>query len=58
MEQYEAIAFGCPSMGAEELEDSEFLPMFERCEKKLEGKKIALSNRCRTKNEKKLSRFI
>ena len=32
MDQYEAVAFGCPSMGAEELEDSEFLPMFERCE--------------------------
>ena len=24
--EYEAIAFGCPSMGTEELEDSEFLP--------------------------------
>lgn len=26
---YAAIAFGCPSMGAEQLEDSEFEPMFE-----------------------------
>lgn len=42
MDQYDAVAFGCPSMGAEELEDSEFLPMFEQCEKKLAGKRIAL----------------
>ena len=39
---YDAIAFGCPAMGAEELEDSEFAPMFESCESKLSGKKIAL----------------
>ena len=29
-------------MGAEELEDGEFAPMFETCESKLSGKKIAL----------------
>lgn len=39
---YDAIAFGCPSMGAEELEESEFEPMFADCEEKLAGKKIAL----------------
>ena len=39
---FDAIAFGCPAMGAEELEDSEFAPMFESCESKLPGKKIAL----------------
>ena len=39
---FDAIAFGCPAMGAEELEDSEFAPMFESCESKLSGKKIAL----------------
>ena len=39
---FDAIAFGCPAMGAEELEDSEFLPMFEDCEPKLKDKKIAL----------------
>ena len=39
---YDAIAFGCPSMGAEELEDTEFLPMFESVEGSLMGKKIAL----------------
>lgn len=42
MDAYDAIAFGCPSMGAEELEDSEFAPMFSDCESKLGGKKIAL----------------
>ena len=42
MDAYDAIAFGCPSMGAEELEESEFAPMFEACKAKLSGKKIAL----------------
>ncbi len=42
MDHYDAIAFGCPAMGAEELEDTEFAPMFESCEDKLSGKKIAL----------------
>ncbi|MBQ8641101.1 MAG: flavodoxin [Clostridia bacterium] len=41
-DSYDAIAFGCPSMGAEELEESEFAPMFDACEAKLNGKKIAL----------------
>ena len=39
---YDAIAFGCPSMGAEQLEETEFEPMFSACESKLSGKKIAL----------------
>ncbi len=39
---YDVIAFGCPSMGAEELEESEFAPMFEACKPALSGKKIAL----------------
>ena len=42
MDEYDAVAFGCPSMGGEELEDSEFAPMFEECEAKLNGKKIGL----------------
>ena len=42
MDSFDAIAFGCPSMGCEELEDSEFLPMFSACEPKLKDKKIAL----------------
>ena len=28
MDAFDAIAFGCPSMGAEQLEESEFEPMF------------------------------
>ena len=39
---YDSIAFGCPSMGDEELEESEFAPMFESCKPDLAGKKIAL----------------
>lgn len=42
MDAYDAIAFGCPSMGAEQLEESEFEPMFSACEAKLSGKKIGL----------------
>ena len=39
---YDAIAFGCPSMGAEQLEETEFEPMFTSCEGALQGKTIAL----------------
>ena len=39
---YGAIAFGCPAMGAEQLEESEFEPMFAALEGSLNGKKIAL----------------
>lgn len=42
MDEFDAVAFGCPSMGAEQLEDSEFEPMFNTCIDKLQGKKIAL----------------
>ncbi len=42
MDEFDAVAFGCPAMGAEELEDSEFAPMFEACVPKLKDKKIAL----------------
>lgn len=42
MDSYDGIAFGCPAMGAEVLEEEEFGPMFESCEEKLKGKKIAL----------------
>ena len=37
-----AIAFGCPAMGAEELEADEFAPMFEACLPELRDKPIAL----------------
>ena len=39
---FDAVALGCPAMGAEELEDSEFLPVLESIEAALTGKKVAL----------------
>ncbi len=39
---FDAIAFGCPAMGAEVLEEDEFEPMFTACRSKLKGKKIGL----------------
>lgn len=42
VDNYDAIAFGCPAMGDEELEDSEFLPVWEEVSAKLSGKKVGL----------------
>ena len=42
LSSFDAVAFGCPSMGSEQLEDSEFEPMFAALEGSLNGKKIAL----------------
>ncbi len=42
VESFDVIFFGCPAMGAEELEDAEFGPMFEGCKDKLRDKKIVL----------------
>ena len=39
---YDLIALGCPSMGDEVLEESEFEPFFTQLEQKLSGKKVAL----------------
>ena len=39
---YGAIAFGCPAMGSEQLEDSEFEPMFDSVKKDLAGKAVGL----------------
>ena len=39
---FDFIAFGCPSMGCEQLEESEFEPMFDSCKSSLKDKKIAL----------------
>ena len=39
---FDVLALGCPAMGDEELEESEFEPMFTDCEGKLSGKRIAL----------------
>ncbi|MGH0052237.1 MAG: flavodoxin domain-containing protein [Sphaerochaetaceae bacterium] len=41
-QQYDAIAFGCPSMGVEVLEEDVFEPMFEAVLPSLSAKKIAL----------------
>ena len=40
---YDAIAFGCPAMGSEQLEEDEFEPMFNGCKEALRGKRIALT---------------
>ena len=40
--EYDAFALGCPAMGSESLEDSEFEPVFEAIKDKLAGKKVAL----------------
>lgn len=39
---YDAIAFGCPAMGAEQLEESSFEPMFTEVEGSLSNKKVGL----------------
>ena len=39
---FDAIAFGCPAMGSEQLEDSEFEPMFDSVKQTLAGKRVAL----------------
>ena len=39
---YGAVAFGCPAMGAEQLEEGEFEPMFADLEGSLSGVKVAL----------------
>jgi len=40
--EFDGIAFGCPAMGAEQLEDSEFQPMWDDVKGSLSGKKIGL----------------
>lgn len=39
---YDALALGCPAMGGEVLEETEFEPFFTELESKLSGKKVAL----------------
>ena len=39
---YDAFAFGCPAMGAEELESDEFEPVWEACKGVLGQKPVAL----------------
>ncbi len=42
VDSFDAIAFGCPAMGSEQLEDGEFEPMFDSVKGSLTGKSIAL----------------
>ena len=42
VEELDAIALGCPAMGAEVLEEDEFEPFFTSIEGKLSGKKVLL----------------
>ena len=39
---FDGVAFGCPAMGDEVLEDTEFEPMFDGCKDALKDKNIAL----------------
>ena len=39
---YAAIAFGCPAMGSEVLEELDFQPMFDGCKSRLSDKSVAL----------------
>lgn len=41
-EDNDVLVFGCPAMGAEELEPDEFEPYFASIEGKLSGKKVGL----------------
>ena len=40
--EFDKFALGCPAMGAEELEDSEFQPMYDQLKKQISGKKVVL----------------
>ena len=42
MLESDVLLFGCPAMGAEELEEGEFEPFFAEIENGLKGKKIGL----------------
>lgn len=41
-DEFDGFVFGCPAMGAEVLEESEFDPFFTSIEAGLNGKKVAL----------------
>lgn len=43
--EFDTFAFGCPAMGNEELEDTEFLPMYDEVEPLMAVKKLASSAR-------------
>lgn len=42
VQEHDLVAFGCPAMGAEVLEEMDFEPFFTAVEGALKGKKVAL----------------
>jgi len=42
VDDYDVLAFGCPAMGAENLEEGEVQPMWDEVKDALAGKKVAL----------------
>ena len=42
LSEYDVVAFGCPAMGAEQLEESEFEPMYQDLRGSLSGKPVGL----------------
>ena len=42
LNEYSAVAFGCPAMGAEVLEEEVFEPVFDACKPFLKDKRVAL----------------
>lgn len=42
LDTLDGVAFGCPAMGCEQLEENEFEPMFAACAGKLCGKRVGL----------------
>ena len=41
-QEFDKFALGCPAMGAEELEDSEFQQMYDHLKTQISGKKVVL----------------
>ena len=41
-QEFDKFALGCPAMGAEELEDSEFQPLYDQLKSQISGKKVVL----------------
>ncbi len=41
-QEFDKFALGCPAMGAEELEDSEFQPLYDQLKTQIAGKKVVL----------------
>ena len=42
LDSYDAVAFGCPARGVEELEEEFFEPMFSALEDRLKNKRVSL----------------